>query len=1201
MTSRQYKFQSLIAFLGPFILGVSGLWAQEICGNGVDDDGNGLIDCFDPACCEECEDHYFTDCDANLCETNRPDASSFNSREMWRFSGEWDNINTPLIGTLRDSEGPVIVGISSEEVGLFSRRDILIIEGETGQLLRRIPTPAIPEYATTIGIADVTSDGQGNIIAGLSEDSPFNRHLECYDPDGNLIWRSDQPQGFNSADVHATPLFADFNADGQPEIYVGNMIFDGLTGRRIIAGSIRSHRGAQEARQTGYRFFSPVAADILPDGFCPDCEDLEFIAGGQVHAVDITGETINLAATIDTSMYGDGFTAVSDVNSDGELDIVVAHRNGDELLIYAWDPRMEAILAEFTYINPMNTMFTGGSSAPLLTDLDGDGFIDIVFSTSFFLVALQNNADGSFSVLWDIETQDLSGRSGPVSFDFTGDGRPEIVHRGQENLRIIDGENGDVLGEINCFSSTFFDKAVVANINSGSQAEILVSCGNNLDAFTSQGDPWKSARPVWNQLPFFNTHVADNLSIPSNMQAIHIPETAGERRLNRFLEQYSRPISPGPDFFFDDISVVCENGSKFIEMRVCNDGDLRAPVQVFIAAYADNPLEMLNPPAWNVQEPNFLDPGQCIDLRYVFPPFGNLEEAYFTLNIPPGLPFVDTTDMNSFLTPECRYENNFELVDLSPFLLHPIALGEDTTVCADIADEITLEPDTAYSAYMWSTGAMTDSITVDRSGVYTLSVSDNCGNEGMDSIRVTFQDGGDMGLPSDTSLCPSDSLQLEVDPSFENLVWLDFNGDTLCNQCPVLNIEVLEETTIEVIGFLSDCEVRDSIQLRFLPSVVTSDTLQICPGDSALVNGDWVGPGTYSESFSTPSLCDSVSIIEVEEFEPIEYTVDTEQACQGDSDGRAEVSTPTGNVNIEWFDGNAMFSRNLPAGIYDFDLFDDNSCRHTDSVQIQEIAWQQSGWQVEQINCFAGRDTLPLVPTSSTGRIEARLGADSTFSWFLNGNILADSVYVNDAPSPGEYLFEIRKENCVFTSVLEIFEKQAVQQDPTLDIFIDAGDSVVLGDEFVDQNITNISWVPSTFLNCGDCIPAVGIPEDDIEYVLTAEDADGCEFQKRYRIFLQAGLAIAIPNAFTPNGDGINDFLTISSSEPIQSLDYFRIFDRWGSMLFELRGGSGNEIQLWDGRAQGQRAQPGVYVYSIRLTDGAGQLRDLSGSITLIR
>src|SRR6056297_4184019 len=102
-------------------MGLHSLSAQEICNNGMDDDGNGLIDCFDPACCEECPEHYYTDCDESLCETGRAQGGNFDWRLNWQFSGEWDNINTPLVGILRQSEGPVVVGISTEEVGTVSK------------------------------------------------------------------------------------------------------------------------------------------------------------------------------------------------------------------------------------------------------------------------------------------------------------------------------------------------------------------------------------------------------------------------------------------------------------------------------------------------------------------------------------------------------------------------------------------------------------------------------------------------------------------------------------------------------------------------------------------------------------------------------------------------------------------------------------------------------------------------------------------------------------------------------------------------------------------------------------------------------------------------------------------------------------------------------------------------------------------------
>ncbi len=1198
--SRHLLFLSIV-LVASWVLTDPPLWSQENCANGIDDDGNGLIDCFDPACCDACPDHYYLDCGGSLCEINRPSNPRFDWRLLWEFSGEWDNINTPLVGRLRQSEGPVIVGLTTQEVGAGSRENIILINGETGQLQGSFPTPPMSEYATSIGLADVTSNGEGNIIIGLSEESTFSRHLECYDPDGNLVWRSDRPHGFSDEDRNATPLFADFNVDGQTEVYVGNSIFDGLTGRKLMSGNATGHQGIQEARQVGYRFFSPVAADVLPDSTCAFCEGLELIAGGQVYAVDIAGEDMVLAANIDTNVYGDGFTAINDMNADGNIDIVVAERQGEDLLIYVWNPVSEQILAEFTYSNSANTVFTGSSSVPLLTDLNGDGFTDIVFSTSLMLVALENSGAGSFFVRYEIPTQDLSGRSGPVAFDFTGDGRAEIVHRGQDLLRVINGFNGSILAETNCFSSTFLDKPVIANVDTDPQGEILVSCGNNLLAYTSNGDPWSAARPVWNQLPFFNTHIEDDLSVPANMQPIHIPETAGEFRLNRYLEQYSRPISPGPDFVFDRIEVVCENGSKFIEMTVCNTGDLRAPIQLFVAAYADNPLEVVNPPVWNVQEPIFMEAGECVELRYVFPPFGILEEAYFTLNIPPGLPFIDTTDVNSFLSPECNYQNNFELVDLSPYLLFPLDLGNDTSVCASEVEMVLLEPDTSYSNYLWSTGAMTRTITVDQSGMYRLMVTDNCGNRGSDSIRVTFSQANDMGLPPDTSLCIGDQLRFDLGNEYSQLVWLNDTGDTLCNDCNSINIDVLRENTISVFGLLNECEVQDTVQVGLLPSVSTSDTIEICFGDSIIINGNRVGAGTYTESFSSPDLCDSVVITEVIERTPIDFDITIEEACGTASNGSVIITPDNSEVDIEWFDGNTMFSRTFGVGNYAFELSDNLGCTRLDTVEIGQINWERNGWLIEQVNCFEGQDTLPNVPTSNSGRIEARLGSDSSYSWSVNGQAISDSIYIDEAPTPGVYIFEIQKANCIFTTEVEIFPPKPVQEGSPLDLFVREDDSVQLGENIDATNYEDINWTPSTYLSCDNCLPTSALPESDITYVFTAVDSNGCDFQKVYRIILEASGSIALPNVFTPNGDGINDIFELQASAPIQGIEYCRIFDRWGTLLFELRSGEGIVVSLWDGRTKdGEVVNPGVYVYSLQITDASGQLLQFTGTITVV-
>jgi gliding motility-associated-like protein len=89
---------------------------------------------------------------------------------------------------------------------------------------------------------------------------------------------------------------------------------------------------------------------------------------------------------------------------------------------------------------------------------------------------------------------------------------------------------------------------------------------------------------------------------------------------------------------------------------------------------------------------------------------------------------------------------------------------------------------------------------------------------------------------------------------------------------------------------------------------------------------------------------------------------------------------------------------------------------------------------------------------------------------------------------------------------------------------------------------------------------------------------------------------IFIPSAFTPNSDGLNDVL-----RPIvagmKQLNYFRVFNRWGQMLFTTSAiGQG-----WDGRLSGKLQASGTYVYMISATDYTGKVVTKKGTIVLIR
>ena len=92
------------------------------------------------------------------------------------------------------------------------------------------------------------------------------------------------------------------------------------------------------------------------------------------------------------------------------------------------------------------------------------------------------------------------------------------------------------------------------------------------------------------------------------------------------------------------------------------------------------------------------------------------------------------------------------------------------------------------------------------------------------------------------------------------------------------------------------------------------------------------------------------------------------------------------------------------------------------------------------------------------------------------------------------------------------------------------------------------------------------------------------------------GPDIYVANAFTPNGDGKNDiFKPIYIG--ISVLKYFRVFNRYGQMVFETR----QPLQGWDGNLYGNPAPEGPYVWEVSGLDYQGKWQTKNGSMILIR
>ncbi|HFC01276.1 MAG TPA: hypothetical protein ENJ53_10770, partial [Phaeodactylibacter sp.] len=139
---------------------ISEMICGEICGNGIDDDGDGLIDCFDPECCGQlaCDEHYYNEC-ANSCEFSNSD-SNVQAELKWQSNTEVSIASTPITGDI-DGDGIPEIIIPTQSI---SSSNLSIIDGKTGNLKFEIALPFNGDENGNLAIADVDNDGTAEIF-----------------------------------------------------------------------------------------------------------------------------------------------------------------------------------------------------------------------------------------------------------------------------------------------------------------------------------------------------------------------------------------------------------------------------------------------------------------------------------------------------------------------------------------------------------------------------------------------------------------------------------------------------------------------------------------------------------------------------------------------------------------------------------------------------------------------------------------------------------------------------------------------------------------------------------------------------------------------------------------------------------------------------------------------------------------------------
>ncbi len=147
---------------------------------------------------------------------------------------------------------------------------------------------------------------------------------------------------------------------------------------------------------------------------------------------------------------------------------------------------------------------------------------------------------------------------------------------------------------------------------------------------------------------------------------------------------------------------------------------------------------------------------------------------------------------------------------------------------------------------------------------------------------------------------------------------------------------------------------------------------------------------------------------------------------------------------------------------------------------------------------------------------------------------------------------------------------------------------------------TNFIWTPNENIVDNLVLSTTITPDSSTFYTLTATDNNGCVNSDSLEITVLTDwdymTGIHVPNGFSPNNDGHNDYLDIFVGNDISSFNFI-LYDRWGHLIFTT---DSNDF-LWDGTHRTKPVNTGVYAYTVKVELNDGSSEVINGNVTLIR
>jgi len=364
--------------------------------------------------------------------------------------------------------------------------------------------------------------------------------------------------------------------------------------------------------------------------------------------------------------------------------------------------------------------------------------------------------------------------------------------------------------------------------------------------------------------------------------------------------------------------------------------------------------------------------------------------------------------------------------------------------------------------------------------------------------------------------------------------------------------------------------------------------------------------GNYSIEVIDTNNCRDTFDIELSEPEMLIATINenltSSISCSGREDGRIiiDVSGGIGEYSFSWTPNvSSTFSaENLPAGEYEILITDENGCTDEISYTLEDanpILFTYT--DPDLLNCFG--DVFNFEVLTATG------GSGGPYNFTINfGALIPISDGIN-LPA-GNYIVSVFDLNgCSASDSFQIIQPEEIILNLPVQIDLQLGDSIRLLPEIIDPLPTvSYQWTTTNdILECYDCPDPIAVPIDDELVTLTITNANGCQATASTLFNLELFRNIYIPNAFSPNDDGLNDVFRVYSGIGVRAIRSFRVFDRWGNKVFELFDltPTPDGTPGWNGTIDGELAAPGSYVYTVEVEFTDSLVEIYRGEIFLVR